>query len=158
HAVILNETRTGWVWTVPDGALVASSQNWSLDDRTEQTAVQSDEKLSVVLDPKPPIAEPDSFGVRPGRLTTLPVLLNDHDPNEDVLSIIAESVTGLDPGFGTLTVTDAGQRLAVRVAPGATGSATFSYAVTDGTAADGLNSAPAWVTLSVSAPSSNAAP
>ncbi len=158
HAVILNETRTGWVWTVPDGALVASSQNWSLDDRTEQTAVQSDEKLSVVLDPKPPIAEPDSFGVRPGRLTTLPVLLNDHDPNEDVLSIIAESVTGLDPGFGTLTVTDAGQRLAVRVAPGATGSATFSYAVTDGTAADGLNSAPASVTLSVSAPSSNAAP
>ncbi|WP_150953137.1 Ig-like domain-containing protein [Microbacterium testaceum] len=158
HAVILNETRTGWVWTVPDGALVASSQNWSLDDRTEQTAVQSDEKLSVVLDPKPPVAEPDAFGVRPGRLTTLPVLLNDHDPNEDVLSIIAESVTGLDPGFGTLTVTDSGQRLAVRVAPGATGSATFSYSVTDGTAADGLNSAPATVTLTVSPPESNAAP
>ncbi|MDQ1176816.1 Ig-like domain-containing protein [Microbacterium sp. SORGH_AS_0421] len=158
HAVILNETRTGWVWTVPDGALVASSQNWSLDDRTEQTAVQSDEKLSVVLDPKPPIAEPDAFGVRPGRLTTLPVLLNDHDPNEDVLSIISESVTGLDPGFGSLTVTDSGQRLAVRVAPGATGSATFSYAVTDGTAADGLNSAPATVTLTVSPSQSNAAP
>ena len=33
-AMILNETRTGWVWTVPDGRLVASSQNWSLDDRT----------------------------------------------------------------------------------------------------------------------------
>lgn len=158
HAVILNETRTGWVWTVPDGALVASSQNWSLDDRTEQAAVQSDEQLSVVLDPKPPIAEPDSFGVRAGRLTTLPVLLNDHDPNEDVLSIVPESVTGLDPAFGALSLTDSGQRLAVRVQPGATGSATFSYAVTDGTTADGLTSAATTVTLTVSPAESNAAP
>ncbi len=70
------------VWTVPDGALVASSQNWSLDDRTEDAAVQSEEQVSVVLDPKPPIAEPDAFGVRAGRLTTLPVLLNDHDPTK----------------------------------------------------------------------------
>lgn len=158
HAIILNETRTGWVWTVPDGALVASSQNWSLDDRTEQTTVQSEEQLSVVLDPKPPIAEPDAFGVRAGRLVTLPVLLNDHDPNEDVLSIVGESVTGLDPGFGTLTLTDSGQRLAVRVAPDATGSATFSYAVTDGTTADGLTSAPTTVTLTVSPDDANAAP
>ncbi|MDQ1123361.1 Ig-like domain-containing protein [Microbacterium trichothecenolyticum] len=158
HAVILNETRSGWVWTVPDGALVASSQNWSLDDRTEQAAQQSDEQLSVVLDPKPPVAEPDAFGVRAGRLATLPVLLNDHDPNEDVLSIVPESVTGLDPGFGTLTVTDAGQRLAVRVAPGASGSATFSYAVTDGTTADGLTSPATTVTLTVSPAAANAAP
>jgi hypothetical protein len=158
HAVILNETRTGWVWTVPDGALVASSQNWSLDDRTEQTAVQSEEQLSVVLDPKPPIAEPDAFGVRAGRLVTLPVLLNDHDPNEDVLSIVAESVTGLDPGFGALSVTDSGQQLAVRVAANATGSATFSYAVTDGTAADGLTSAATTVTLTVSGADANTAP
>ena len=158
HAIILNETRTGWVWTVPDGALVASSQNWSLDDRTEQTTVQSEEQLSVVLDPKPPVAEPDAFGVRAGRLVTLPVLLNDHDPNEDVLSIVGESLTGLDPGFGTLTLTDSGQRLAVRVSPDATGSATFSYAVTDGTTADGLSSAPATVTLTVSPGDANAAP
>ncbi len=157
-AIILNETRTGWVWTVPDGSLVASSQNWSLDDRTQQTAVQSEEQLSVVLDPKPPIAEPDSFGVRAGRLVTLPVLLNDHDPNEDVLSIVGESVTGLDPGFGTLTLTDSGQRLAVRVSADAVGSATFSYAVTDGTTPDGLTSAPATVTLTVSPPEANAAP
>ncbi|MDQ1074406.1 MULTISPECIES: Ig-like domain-containing protein [Microbacterium] len=158
HAVILNETRSGWVWTVPNGALVASSQNWSLDDRTEQAAVQSDEQLSVVLDPKPPIAEPDAFGVRAGRLVTLPVLLNDHDPNEDVLSIVGESVTGLDPGFGELSLTDDDQRLAVRVRPEATGTATFSYAVTDGTTPDGLTSAPTTVTLTVSPEAANAAP
>lgn len=149
-AIVLNETRTGWVWNVPDGALVPSSQDWSLDERTDPAAVPSDEQLSVVIDPKPPVAEPDAFGVRAGRLATLPVLLNDHDPNDDVLSIDPTSVTGLDPGFGTLSLTDDGQRLAVRVAPGATGSAVFSYAATDGTAADGLLSPPTTVTLTVS--------
>jgi len=157
-AVILNETRTGWVWTVPDGRLVASSQSWSLDDQNKQASVQSEEQLSVVLDPKPPIAEPDAFGVRAGELATLPVLLNDHDPNEDVLSIVPQSVTGLDPKFGTLSVTDNGQRLAVRVADNATGSASFTYTVTDGTTADGLLSNPATVTLTVSPPSANSAP
>ncbi len=149
-AVILNETRSGWVWTVPDGRLVPSSQDWSLDDRTDPAAVPSEEQLSVVLDPKPPIAEPDAFGVRAGRLATLPVLMNDHDPNEDVLSIDPASVTGLDPGFGTVSVTDDGQRLAVRVEAAASGSATFTYAVTDGTAVDGLRSEPTSVTLTVS--------
>lgn len=149
-AVILNETRTGWVWTVPDGELVPSSQDWSLDDRTDPDAVPSEEQLSVVIDPKPPIAEPDAFGVRAGSLATLPVLMNDHDPNEDVLSIDPASVTGLDPRFGTVSITDDGQRLAVRVEPGAVGSTSFQYAVTDGTAQGGLTSAATTVTLTVS--------
>jgi hypothetical protein len=149
-AMILNETRTGWVWTVPDGRLVASSQNWSLDDRTDPDAAQSEEQLSVVIDPKPPVAVADAFGVRAGSLVTLPVLMNDHDPNEDVLSIDPTSVTGLDPGFGAVSITDDAQRLTVRVAPGATGTATFSYAVSDGTAEGGLLSTPTTVTLTVS--------
>ena len=120
-AVILNETRSGWAWTVPDGALVPSSQDWSLDDRTDPDSVPSEEQLTVLIDPKPPIAEPDAFGVRAGSLVSLPVLMNDHDPNEDVLSIDPASVTGLDPGFGTATITDNGQRLTVRVAPDASG-------------------------------------
>ncbi|WP_426323874.1 Ig-like domain-containing protein [Microbacterium sp. E-13] len=148
-SMILNETRSGWAWSVPDGALIASSQDWSLDDRTDPEAVPSEEQLQVVLDPKPPIAEPDAFGARAGALASLPVLMNDHDPNEDVLTIDPASVTGLDPAFGTLTVTDDDQRLAVRVQPGASGSATFSYAVTDGTAADGLRSPPTTVTVTV---------
>lgn len=148
-AVILNDTRSGWAWSVPDGALIPSSQDWTLDDRTDPDAVPSEEQLQVVLDPKPPIAEPDAFGARAGALATLPVLMNDHDPNEDVLTIDPASVTGLDPAFGAVTVTDDDQRLAVRVQPGATGSATFSYAVTDGTAENGLRSEPATVTVTV---------
>ncbi len=157
-AVILNETRSGWVWKVPDGALVASSQNWSLDDDTNPAAEPSLEQAPVVIDPKPPVAEPDAFGVRAGSLASLPVLLNDHDPNEDVLSIDPASVTGLDPGFGVVTITDDAQRLAVRVAPGATGTATFSYAVTDGTSASGLVSEPTTVTLTVRPSEVDAAP
>ncbi|HWM16842.1 MAG TPA: Ig-like domain-containing protein, partial [Microbacterium sp.] len=149
-AVILNETRTGWVWTIPDGRLVASSQDWSLDEHTDPDAAQSDEQLTVVIDPKPPIAVPDAFGVREGSLVTLPVLMNDHDPNEDVLSIDPASVTGLDPGFGRLSITDDGQRFTVAVAPGATGSTSFSYGVTDGTAEGGLLSSPTTATLTVS--------
>ncbi|GAA5212436.1 Ig-like domain-containing protein [Microbacterium kyungheense] len=157
-AMILNETRSGWAWSVPDGALITSSQDWTLDDRTDPDAVPSDEQLQVVLDPKPPIAEPDAFGVRPGALATLPVLLNDHDPNEDVLTIDPASVAGLDPGFGSVTVTDDGQRFAVQVAADATGSATFSYAVTDGTAENGLNSEPTTVTLAVAGAGAESAP
>ena len=80
---------------------------------------------SVVIDPRPPVAVPDAFGVRAASLVTLPVLMNDHDPNEDVLSIDPASVTGLDPGFGAVSITDDGQRLTVKVAPGATGTATL---------------------------------
>lgn len=157
-SIILNETRSGWAWTVPDGQLVPSSQNWSLDDRVDPDAVPAEEQLPVQLDPKPPVAEPDAFGVRAGSLSTLPVLMNDHDPNEDVLSIDPTSVTGLDPGFGTVTVTDDAQRLAVRTEPGATGSATFSYRVTDGTTADGLASEPTTVTLTVVGEDADSAP
>ncbi|KRB38527.1 Ig-like domain-containing protein [Microbacterium sp. Root180] len=158
ESVILNETRSGWAWSVPDGDLIPSSQDWSLDDRIDPNAVPSEEELPVVLDPKPPIAEPDAFGVRAGSLTSLSVLLNDHDPNEDVLSIDPESVTGLDPGFGTVSITDDGQRLAIRTTPGATGSATFSYAVTDGTSEAGLLSTPTTVTLTAVAESVDTAP
>ncbi|WP_349426339.1 Ig-like domain-containing protein [Microbacterium sp. LWS13-1.2] len=157
-AVILNDTRSGWAWSVPDGALIASSQDWSLDDRTDPDAVPSGEQLQVVLDPKPPIAEPDAFGVRSGALASLPVLMNDHDPNEDVLTIDPASVTGLDPAFGAVTVTDDDQRLAVRVQPGATGSATFSYAVTDGTTENGLMSESTTVTVTVADAAAESAP
>lgn len=156
--VVLNDARSGWVWTAPGGALLPSTQDWTLDDRPQTAPQLSEEQLPVVLEPKPPIAEPDAFGVRAGALVALPVLLNDHDPNEDVLSIDPASVTGLDPGFGTVATTDDDQRLAIRVAPDATGAATFSYAVTDGTAPDGLASAPTTVTVHVVGAASESPP
>ncbi|WP_052460289.1 Ig-like domain-containing protein [Microbacterium gorillae] len=156
--MILNETRSGWVWQVPDGALVLSSQDWSLDESKDVSQEVSDVEADVVLDPKPPVAEPDSFGVRAGTVAVLPVLLNDHDPNEDVLSIDPASVQLSDPEFGTVGIADDGGRLVVSVAPDASGSATVSYRVTDGTKADGLYSNVTTVTMTTVEPTENRAP
>lgn len=157
-ALVLNDVRSGWVWTVPDGRLVPSSQNWELDDAVQTAPETGAEEPPAVIDPRPPVAVGDEFGVRPGALVSLPVLLNDHDPNEDVLAIDPASVQGLDPAFGTLTLTDDRQRLAISVAPDASGVATFSYVVSDGTSESGLLSAAATVTLRVAADEENSAP
>ncbi|MCR6712142.1 MAG: Ig-like domain-containing protein [Demequina sp.] len=155
--LILNETRSGWVWNVPSGQLVASSQQW---DQQEDAPTTTDEEdvAPEVTDPRPPIAVDDDFGVRAGHQVALPALLNDHDANRDVLTIVPGSLTALDPSFGTLALADDNQSIVVNVRPNATGSATFQYQVTDGTAGDGLTSAPATVTLTVHPPGENSAP
>ncbi|WP_022883005.1 Ig-like domain-containing protein [Gryllotalpicola ginsengisoli] len=156
--LILNELDQGWVWTMPDGTLVPSSQNWSLLDQQTQDNAVSTQQRTTVTDPQPPVAENDSFGVRPGALVTLPVLLNDHDPNDDVLSIVPDSVKGLDPAFGTVHVAGGGQLLTVDVSADAPDSATFTYNISDGTTADGRKAEhPATVHLSLHS-SGDAAP
>lgn len=153
--LILNETQSGWIWTVPAGDLVPSSQSWQIDD--EVTAAESDDAVAPeVLEPKPPVAENDTFGVRAGRAISLPVLLNDHDPNDDVLSIDPASVSA--SAWGRPMTTDADQMLTVDVPSDASGSATFEYRVTDGTAVGGLTSEPATVTLTVVPADENSAP
>ncbi|MDJ0347734.1 Ig-like domain-containing protein [Cryobacterium sp. PH29-G1] len=156
--LILNDTQSGWVWTVPDGALVTGSQDWTLAEVSEPQRQDNVDVASEVVEPKAPVAVADAFGVRIDQLVRLPVLLNDHDANDDVLSVIPASVTGLDPSWGTVTVTDHNQTLAVQVAPGASGTATFSYAITDGSRTDGLDSSPATVTLTVHSDDVNSAP
>lgn len=152
----LTDSKSGWVWTVPDGYLVPSSQDWNQDDDIVEDVITAEVK--EVTEPKPPVAEPDSFGVRAGADAILPVLLNDHDPNNDILSIIPESLTGLDPEFGSLTLSNDFQQIVVAVQKEASGSATFTYQVTDGTTAEGLKSNKATVTLTVIPEDSNAAP
>ncbi|WP_144018482.1 Ig-like domain-containing protein [Demequina sp. NBRC 110051] len=155
--MILNEARTGWVWSVPSGALVTSSQQWDRDDEV-QAAEDDREVATEVTDPRPPVAVDDDLGVRAGRQIALPVLLNDHDANGDVLTIDPASVTGLDADFGTVSVADDAQALVIAVEPQASGTATFTYAVTDGTTDDGLLSDPATVTVTVKDPSENSPP
>ena len=155
--MILNDTRSGWVWSVPDGRLVPSSQQWE-PEQPEAPTTNEQVEAERVIDPKPPIAVADAFGVRAGRTVVLPVLLNDHDPNEDVLSIVPTSLEGLDASFGTVALANQQQEVVVTVAPGASGTATFRYRITDGTSPDGLLSEPATVTLTVQPPGTNSAP
>ncbi len=152
---ILNDTGSGWVWVLPTGELVPSSQNWAMDDEIiEQTVSDKVEEVDTL---EPPVAVDDSFGVRAGQTTSLQVLLNDYDPNKDILTIDPESVEGLDPDFGTVTLAQNNQLLSVKVKPKAQGSASFKYRVTDGTSTgasklatvkltvkDGETQAPKW--------------
>jgi hypothetical protein len=157
NAIVLNEIRTGWTWTVPKGELILSSQNWSLTDLT-QDRTSNQAEVTEVTSPKKPVAEPDVFGVRPGQLVTLPVLLNDHDANNDLLTIIPSQVGGLDGAFGSVTVASNSQTLVLNVPAGASGQTSFSYAVTDGTSPDGLNSDPTSVQINVIPFDTNSAP
>jgi hypothetical protein len=157
--VILNDTSSGWVWTVPDGRLVASSQDWSLATTEDAEQLDEQEQATENLEPGPPVAEPDSLGVRAGAQVILPVLLNDHDPNEDILTIVPDSLSGLSGDFGSLSVIENAQAIAIDVAPGAKGTASFTYTITDGTRGDGgFVSDPAKVTLTVYGPDVNNAP
>lgn len=155
--MMLNDTTSGWVWGVPDGNLVVSSQDWTLADLTPDSSNAVSEPTEVT-EPKPPVAVSDTFGVRAGRLNLLPVLLNDHDPNMDVLSVDAPTVGGLDATFGVAQVANQSQYISVFVEPTATGSTSFLYQATDGTSLEGLRSESATVTLTVVPEGENSAP
>lgn len=155
---ILNDTRSGWVWRVPNGDLVSSSQSWVGDEFDSQAETPNEEQAEQVIEPKPPVAVDDTFGVRAGSQIALQVLLNDSDPNEDVLTIVPGSLTGLAPEFGTLALAQDNQQVIVTVAGSAAGTASFNYQVTDGTSRDGLTSNVATVTLTVVPQSVNRAP
>ncbi|MGN6274110.1 MAG: Ig-like domain-containing protein [Protaetiibacter sp.] len=149
---VLVENSTGMIWTVPDGRLVPVEEWTALDDSVQEEGTVD---VDDVIEQEPPVAEPDAFGVRRGALVSLPVLLNDHDPNKkDVLTIDPASLTALsDASFGQLGLVADDQAIVARVSA-ASGSATFSYAVTDGTA----SSAPVTVTLTVVPEEQNTAP
>lgn len=152
-AALLSEVKTGMLWTVPEGLLIPVEQ-WTLANPPKErdgTVVVAD-----VTEQEPPIAVDDSFGVRANEPAPLPVLLNDYDPNrKDVLTIDPEGLgAGIDANFGAVSMMPDGQTLAFTPATGATGSATFSYRISDGV----NTSDPAKVTLTVVSDDVNTAP
>lgn len=151
---VLSEVKTGMLWTLPEGALIPLAQ-WSISDppKEDRGTVVVDE----VTEPFPPTAVGDAFGVRAGQPAQLPVLLNDFDPNKrDVLTIVPESLgeTALPAAFGSLQLMPDGQSLTVQTAAKASGSATFTYRITDGT----LTSEAATVSLTVAGDETSTAP
>jgi len=149
---VLSETGAGLLWMVPSGTLIPTDEWDPLDDEDE---LEGTVVVEDVLEQEPPVAVNDAFGVRAGSLVALPLLLNDHDPNKkDVLTIDAGSLSGFsDSGFGTVSLADDNQQAVVRVA-GGEGTATFTYAVSDGY----TTSEPATVTLTVVPDDVNTAP
>ncbi|MGW6129813.1 Ig-like domain-containing protein [Cellulomonas sp. NPDC055163] len=165
-AVVLNDTLRGRVWMpLEDTAL--REPNWEdivpeeeLEEEQEDadgTETTQDLVAECGTQSAPPTAQDDGFGVRPGRATILPVIDNDSSSDCGILA-----VSEFDPvpeEFGRLEAIYGGRSLQLTVAPDATGSATFTYTITDGrgtsapsTASvtltvrdDGVNEAPAQV-------------
>lgn len=143
---VLNDRRTGSTWAVQrEGELI---DNWDalivVDDQSPEEQ-QNDESLPPQVETvqAPPIAVDDAFGARPGRATVLPVLLNDYDPNSDVL-VVGELVP-IDESVGRIDLISERQQIQLTLAPGASGQLSFEYTITDGRG--GTDSAVVTVTI-----------
>ncbi|MBT2595436.1 Ig-like domain-containing protein [Arthrobacter sp. ISL-72] len=156
--VVLNDVNSGNVWLVNQNMQLVN--NWDDVIPPQQTSDDADkdsadEVQQTVLPDRtkpnnPPNAKPDTFGIRAGKTTILPVLDNDTDPDGDVLTVrnpdaIRSGI--LSPIYGSTG-------FQVNVPADRTGSESFKYTVDDGR---GLSAATD-VTLNIVPPGENSAP
>jgi large repetitive protein len=134
--IILNDAVGGAAWMANES--LQRVDNWNdltpPEGETQDEEDTTQETVETTLPDRkeentPPVAEDDSFGVRPGASTLLPVLDNDNDPDGDVLvAALAEA----QPSIGTVQPIQNGGSLQIAVAEDASGSASFQYEVDDG--------------------------
>ena len=108
---MLNDSRSGATWAVQqNGELIDNWDDLIVEDDDQQQE-QNDEDVPPDVDEqqKPPVAVDDEFGARPGKSTLLPVLLNDYDPNADVLVITQNG--GVPENVGHLDLVTRNQQL-----------------------------------------------
>ena len=137
--VVLNDTVEGRVW-MPTQDAQARVPNWDDivpddtpdedDQQKDTTDTTQDLVTECTHEQTPPTAADDDFGVRPGRTTILPVL--DNDSTSDCGILVVSEFDQLDADFGTVQSIYGGRELQVDLASGATGSADFTYTITDG--------------------------
>jgi hypothetical protein len=130
--VVLNDRRGGASWAVQERGEVIDNWEALLVEEDDQETEEPSEEIPPEQDEaqKPPVAVDDTFGARPGRASVLPVLLNDYDPNADVLVI--ESVDPIPEELGRVDLVTRDQQVQLTLAPEATGTATFGYTISDG--------------------------
>ncbi|MCU1635967.1 MAG: fibronectin-like protein, partial [Cryobacterium sp.] len=131
--VILNDARNGTSWAVrQDNARI---DNW--DDLIDR--VHDEHLVEENNDDTPPefektqlspVAVEDEFGARPGRTAILPVLLNDYDPNGDV--VVITELRGLAESEGTVDTVGNNQQVRLSLPAGASGRLSFEYSISDG--------------------------
>ena len=153
--VLLNDTKSGASWAVQDHNELID--NWADLQTKKDTEQQVDENTldtppKYAKAPEPPVAVNDEFGARPGRITPLPVLLNDYDPNGNVLVIA--SFTSVPSSDGQIAMISNDQELQITLPDTASGVLRFQYTITDGVG----GSATADVTITVRSPDQNSPP
>ena len=140
HVVALNNLDSGNVWVMADSLHLVDNwdevtppkeQQSDEVDKTKSSVESFEDTLAKRTDVNhPPTANPDTYGVRAGRTTVLPVLDNDTDPDGDVL-VIAD-FSAIPETMGHLDPIDGGRALQFTPAADAAGSASFRYTVSDG--------------------------
>jgi hypothetical protein len=153
-SVVLNDRRRGATWAIQDEAQLIDNWEELLVEDPEVQPEENDENIPPTVDEEqqPPVAVDDEFGARPGRATVLPVLLNDYDPNGDVLVI--SHVDPISETVGRVDLVTRNQQLQLTLAPGASGSVSFRYGITDGRG----GTATATVTVAIRAEGENSPP
>lgn len=152
---VLNDRRSGASWAVQRaGELI---DNWddliAVDDEEPEEQQNNDDLIPETEKVQlPPVALDDSFGARPGRSTILPVLLNDYDPNGDVL--VVSDLVPLSEDVGRIDLINERQQIQLTLPAGASGSFSFGYSITDGRG----GTASATVSIAVRGPNENAPP
>ncbi|GAB3612288.1 Ig-like domain-containing protein [Humibacter ginsengisoli] len=153
--VVLNDTVHGTSWSVQHGNGVID--NWAdfakQNDQTRQTEENTEDKPPTYeKTQEPPVAVDDQFGARPGVTTPLPVLLNDYDPNGDVLVI--DSFTPVPQATARIQRTADDQELQITLPADAHGQIDFDYTISDGRGGE----ANAHVMVTVRQPNENSPP
>ena len=134
--VVLNDIIGGATWMAAED--MQRVDNWDEitppEGETEDTEQTTEETTETVLPERseintPPDANDDDLGVRPGRTTILPLMDNDSDPDGDVLT--ARVLEG-GPSVGEVQSIENGRSLQIAVPEDTSGSASFTYEVSDG--------------------------
>jgi hypothetical protein len=152
---VLSDPASGNAWAVQNGGeLIANWDELILaeEDQREVEEVEEDTPPEFEKAEVPPVAVDDDFGARPGRTSVLPLLLNDYDPNGDVL-VITE-VDQIDPSLGQIDIINDSQQAQLSLAPGITGALPFGYRISDGRG----GVAEATATITVRSPAENSPP
>jgi hypothetical protein len=155
EALVLNDRRSGTAWA-------AGTDYELIDNWDELLATQPDDETVEVDDADTaaplersqiaPVAVDDQFGARPGRSSTLPVLMNDYDANGDVLAL--DGVEATLPEGVRLDIVSDRQQVQVTLDATVTEPFAFGYTVDDGRG----GSATASVSVAVRADEENSPP
>jgi hypothetical protein len=163
HVVVLNDTLRGRMW-MPQQDQALREPNWSdfvpdpkpndqPNDASGSTTTQ-DLVTECSSQAASPTATDDTFGVRSGRTTILPVIDNDSSSDCGILAI--SEFDQVPAQFGRLESIYGGRALQLTVAAGATGTVSFVYTISDGRGTSAPSTAR--VQLTVHDPASNSAP
>ncbi len=163
--VVLNDAVRGRVWE-PQEDTELRTLNWedikqkkdpeSTDDKNESEVSSSELQAECSAETAPPVAKNDTFGVRPGRTTVLPVLANDSSSDCGILVVSEFESQKVPTEFGSVRSIYGGRALQVEVDGDAGGTVEFSYTIEDGRGTSAPSTAT--VTLEVHGDGDNAAP